>query len=964
MWATWPTLLFCLLLVSSRASGQNLTSASINGTVSDETGGALPGVSVTASSPALQVHQQASVTDASGHYRFTDLPIGVYQLRFELQGFGSLVRTGLELSAGFAARVDVTMVVGALSEDVTVSGKTAVVDLSNTRGGETVQSELLATALPGNKTMADLVHLTPGLQNTAGEHPGFMGLQGRPRWNMWGIASNNTNSEVMIDGFRVPTNNPLPDVGASEETDMKTFGNTAEVREPGVAINMVLKSGGNDFHGEGSGFYMRQPFDNLDAELKSRGVTVGQGLRYYWDIAGDFGGRIVKDRLWFFTSARDRHNQVSQAGLVLNAGPDGKYLTGDEPPAYPTQYEDQFDAKLSWQITPKYQTIGYASYGYLWSDAEVQTAPFGATADFTHTPYPTTMILKWPNNVTKLEFRGAPTSNLLFDVQGGNSHYDAAWYPHPEVLNTPAMYDRSTLMLTGSNLAPRCSCLQAQWIIDANVSYFPTKSMGGRHEFKAGYNLTKRWEDGTEENIAAGNYALEFDAGSPVEIETRNDPVHPKDWDVVYSIYGADRWQVGQRLTFNLGLRWDRQHSWVPAQCRDASQFAAANCWPEVEVLTYDQFAPRVGVAWDPTGSARSIIKATYGWFDPMEKLAGTFNQNNLVTTQYRWHDLNHNNLYDPGEVNLDPNGSDFLSRTGNINAILNSNLRTSHEHEVSLSAERQVGANTAVRGLYIFRRFRDQIESVNVLRPYSAYNIPLTRKDPGPDGIVNTPDDGGFVTIWDFDPAYAGGNFVGNENLNRPGSRDDYYNSIVAEVNRRLANGWSYSAAFNATKFHRWLIGIPASPNDNYFPLDTAWRWQFKANGTYAFPHDILVGAIVEVLNGFLGQRTYAFRAADPLGGPPLKQQSQVTLRLEPFGSEQESPQPSVDLRVAKRFRLGRNDLEASLDVLNVLNANAVKSATYVSGPSFGFVTGLGGQGSPGLMPAREIRVGARFKF
>src|ERR1051325_9629960 len=150
------------------ASAQNLSSGSIDGTVSDSSGGALPGVTVTASSPALQVKQVTTVTDAEGRYRLIDLPRGTYQVDFELGGFQPFRRAGLELAVGFAARVNATMQIGSVSETITVSGASPVVDLTSTRGGTTIGSNLLVTELPGSKTLADVISLSAGLQSTAG----------------------------------------------------------------------------------------------------------------------------------------------------------------------------------------------------------------------------------------------------------------------------------------------------------------------------------------------------------------------------------------------------------------------------------------------------------------------------------------------------------------------------------------------------------------------------------------------------------------------------------------------------------------------------------------------------------------------------------------------------------------------------------------------------------------------------
>src|SRR5439155_21460444 len=122
---------------------------------------------------------------------------------------------------------------------------------------------------------------------------------------------------------------------ASQEVDVKTFGFGAEVKEPGAVINLIIKTGGNDFHGRYFDDVMNQPSGNLDAELRARGLTIGQDLQYFNDAHGDLGGRLKRNKLWFYGSVRNRRNKTALPGLVLNAGPDGKYLTGDEPTALP-----------------------------------------------------------------------------------------------------------------------------------------------------------------------------------------------------------------------------------------------------------------------------------------------------------------------------------------------------------------------------------------------------------------------------------------------------------------------------------------------------------------------------------------------------------------------------------------------------------------------------------------------------
>ena len=116
------------LALSTTVSGQVIL-GSIAGTVTDGTGAALPGVTVTVTSPALQVPQVVRISDAAGEYQITELPAGVYQVTYELSGFSKLVREGIRLTTGFNARVDVGLQLASVAETVTVVTGTPLVDV-------------------------------------------------------------------------------------------------------------------------------------------------------------------------------------------------------------------------------------------------------------------------------------------------------------------------------------------------------------------------------------------------------------------------------------------------------------------------------------------------------------------------------------------------------------------------------------------------------------------------------------------------------------------------------------------------------------------------------------------------------------------------------------------------------------------------------------------------------------------
>jgi hypothetical protein len=424
---------------------------------------------------------------------------------------------------------------------------------------------------------------------------------------------------------------------------------------------------------------------------------------------------------------------------------------------------------------------------------------------------------------------------------------------------------------------------------------------------------------------------------------------------------------LNRRLTLNLGLRFDYDHSFLPEQTKEQGQFGNVGTFARFEGTTWKDWAPRTGAAWDITGDGKTVVKGTYGIYNGgmSDTFAQTFNQNAVSQTVYRWRDLNRNNDYDPGEVNLDLNSTDFISTTAAANNVFNPDLQRPQQHEVTAVLDRELMANMAGRVAYVYKRNVGTISSVNIKRPYNAYDILLSRRDPGPDGTLGTFDDAGSVKIYDYNAAYRGAAFVANEQLNRPSDRSDIYHTTELTLNKRSVGRWGASTSFTMTKNHRYLpslassassTALPLSPNDDYFPIDETWTWGYKVSGSYRLPHDFTFSGVFDIQPGLKGQRTYVFRSADPDGGTPLRQLSTVTARLEPYGARTGPVRPAANLRLSKFFKLQRGSLQLSIDGLNAFNSNAFWDMTFISGPTFGYGTAFT---SP-----RALQFGAAYEF
>ena len=233
-----------LVLVAVPASAQSALST-IHGTVKDEQGAAMPGVTVTITSPAMQKGQVVVVSEPDGNYRVGELPAGLYKIAFELAGFKSYVLDEFRLTIGFVARVDATMSVGGLEETVTVTGASPVVDMTSTTTSVNLTSDTIES-IPAGRGLQQLFAMTPGVTtNRVDVGDSWMGV--RAAAENYGQSA---NVKVQIDGIDISDGTSSGVYMTSltlEEAQIRTSGNDAEVSVPGVSMVAVIKSGSNQF---------------------------------------------------------------------------------------------------------------------------------------------------------------------------------------------------------------------------------------------------------------------------------------------------------------------------------------------------------------------------------------------------------------------------------------------------------------------------------------------------------------------------------------------------------------------------------------------------------------------------------------------------------------------------------------------------------------------------------------------
>lgn len=952
----WMLVTGTLLLVGGvgrAAHAQSFGSATLRGRVVDESSAALPGVSVTASGDALQVPQVAAVTDAEGNYQLLSLPPGTYAIRYELVGFQSVLRQDFRLAAGFEARVDVTLKVGQLEESITVAADSPVVNVASTTVSSNLTKEDLET-IPTSKSLGEAIAMAPGVR-----YDGAVDVGGNRTAQFAGGGTNfgSTQQSPFLEGINVRLfeggSMAYIDQRSVEEIQVSAVGNDAEFGPPGVGWKAIIKSGGNEFHGLLGADGQRPELQsrNVDEQLVAEGIDPGSNrVSYYWDFAGQLGGRVLRDKLWFFGGLRHIRYVAGELGFSGAPGSDGRYGTADDVPAERTMDNTGQTIKASYQPARSYKVIGFftRSLKHEFARGASRFVPYESTWNYWYDPKP------W-----KVELEATPSNKVIFDVLLGRSGYKALWRPQDEVPGRPVTQDIATGIQTGGAISAYNPNVNSQ--ATASVTFYPERQLFGRHELKAGVQYFRQFYGVQYPDRANGNYVLILDSGAPFQIQTEDRPASASAGMGNPNVYVRDTWRLG-RVTANIGLRFEKYYSWTNDGTKPQGEFGTSGTFDGFNVVDWTAIAPRVGVAWDLFGTGRTVLKMQWGRFNHQTgaSYALGFAPAVLTLRTYRWRDTNGDGQYTPGEVNLDPNGPDFVSVTGRAGTptstvaasnIVNADLDQPRSSEMSATIEQELAPGLAFRALVVYKHVTGLFDSVNVLRPLGVWNIPVDRVDPGPDGITGNADDGGVVRLYTFPASYAGARFVANSPFNRDDGEDNTYKGFELTLTRRQGKAWSLTGSFQMMKNHVWLAtsANPSNPNQTLYPIDDTWDWSGKLMGTYLAPWDVQVSALYNFLAGTPGYRTYQFRS--------IAQAGTLTVPLEEYGARRTDAQHVVNLRAARAVSLGAGKrLTFAAQVFNAFNSNAATTVSWVSGPAFGAVSEI--------LPPRIARLGVEFSF
>jgi hypothetical protein len=697
-------ILVAALLLPSLAFAQG----TLTGTVRDQSGGVLPGVTVEAASPALIEKVRIAVTDDTGQYRITSLNPGTYSLTFRLTGFNMVRREGVELSGTATLTIPIDMRVGALEETVTVTGDTPVVDVQSAQR-ETVLSADIVAAMPGNRSVGTLLNAVPGLNVNEGALANsptmtFFAARGGPI-NEGRMAINGMTIAAPFNGGGVSTY--ILDSINVDEVSVAVAGGLGESDIGGPVMNLVPRSGGNQFRGSAfinnAGDWSRG--NNLTPELTAPppGPNLAEtpGIINSYDANVSYGGPIKRDRLWFFGSYRTLETSAAVPGVVLNANAyDASrwdWVADPTVTARTVQGRESYIGRITMQVSAKHRISYNQEYqrrcegstlrletddgcnkrGTDWIGLGAGTtapSPEANASYFGNLPYHVNQAV-WTAPMTNKLLLEAGFTRFMF--RGGTTGR-----PAPDgILNLIPVTEQSTAIngLTGLPYAPRANFVY-RGVATANPNYANPNNwrasasyVTGSHEVKAGYQgayiRVKNWFLVNDQQLA-----YRFNQGIPNQFTFRLPEWLQSDRTGTAALYVQDKWTRG-RLTLQGALRYDRAWSFTPAEHNGTELTSPFNAAPisferTPGVDAFHDITPRFGAAYDVFGNGKTALKFNLGHYLDAATNDSEYTSNSPAARIVRmasrnWQDLDNDKVIDCDILNFAQNG-ECAALTGN----------------------------------------------------------------------------------------------------------------------------------------------------------------------------------------------------------------------------------------------------------------------------------------------------------
>ena len=999
-------MLACLVLAPALASAQT---SSISGTVKDDTGAVMPGVTVEAASPALIEKVRAATTSGSGQYSILALRPGIYTVTFTLPGFSTVVRQGIELTSDFTATINVDLKVGTLEETLTVTGESPIVDTQSLTQRVVMTAEV-REALPTGRNIQAVGIMIPGTtiaQGGGGALSRDVGGSGNLQQSPLQYRGSGDTVQT-IEGIRL---NNLCAQGAYsgvywndssfEEFSYVTGADSAEMGQGGMRVNMVPKDGGNSFRGAIIANYAGESFgsDNCGSSAIGQPCTRSNlsGSRTFnpnntltnvdviqkiWDVNPSIGGPILRNKVWFHYTFRNWGSEKTKADAYFDANASPFIYAADTSrPGFDDGHITSNAGRISWQISGKDKLSVYhdnqRKYRNHWGIAAA-VPPEAAGVQVT----PTSFV-----NVTK--WTRTHTNRLLFEAGVGvyNQNYTELYQPSvtgdenkvwdDNAISNARVYtvfDASNGRFANAwpNPADHYSVLRT---FMGAASY-----VAGSHSFRAGatlsngdWKLLTRWTGDMQ--------PITYNAGVPVQVTLRLPSDRNNGIKRDLGLYAQDRWSLG-RITLNLGVRYDqfigesRESEVLPSRLSGGARFGRCDdgkvdpgdlCAGTVQ--NWKDISPRVGLAMDVFGNGRTALKASWARYVAGQQIAVANEVNPigaLTATDTRvWRDLDGNGLplNAAGQIQFDELTNSASTPTfGRLTvpttqydpAVLNGWGARGYNNEFTLAAQHQLADRISVNGGYYRRTFGNATFTDDLRYDESSYDTFCITAPSDPD----LPGGGNYQVcgIKDLKPAVFAQGLPANSRIRFAedfGGVTNLYQGFDINLESRFRNGAFLRGGIQATArtfdncnllaagLDAFALPLPltAQGTEIYADGTTAchreygYRPDAKVSGSYTLPWDIQLAGTYQFTRGIQnGGATPSIGAAWAVtsavaaqnGARPWTSVASRTIQLIRDGLDYgEHNLNQLDLRVAKRFEVGKTRLRFDFDLYNVLNSS-----------------------------------------
>jgi hypothetical protein len=964
------------VLTSSAAYAQ----ASIAGVVRDTSGAVLPGVTVEAASPVLIEKVRTAVTDGAGQYRIIDLRPGAYVVTFTLPGFNTVRREGIELAGDFVATVNIEMRVGALEETITVTGEAPVVDVQSARQQQVLDRELIRD-IPTSRQYYSVATLIPGVTVTnQTQDVGGSALISTPDYVIHGGRPG--DGRLQIDGLSVGSarsqgaNRSMyaVNVGIAQETNVTTSGGLGEAETAGIVINAVPREGGNTLRGSFYFGYANSAMQgsNFNDALRAAGISAPNELLRVWEVTPTVGGPIIRDKLWWLTSARHQGTRNLMAGMYYNKNAADITKWNYEPDLDRRAMEDGTWRSISSRLTLQATTKN--KFNFFWDEQDRRVGWLGG-GNATNSPEAQALQFGHPNMVAQASWTNPLTSRVL--LEAGTAMHRLQWSGKER----PG-YNRDMIRVTEqSGIIPGISYRGMTWASNWSGTYPVRASVSyvtGTHTSKFGLLRTVYTTD--DRAMDPQGIAYRFNNGVPNQLTLSNSPRRVLEEHTTLGLYAQDSWRINSRLTLQGGVRYDRQTQIFPEQIHGFTRFIPVG-WtvPESKGVNWNDITPRMAVAYDVAGDGRTGLKFTIGKYMVAQDGGGVFGSNLNPTqrlansTTRAWNDANRNFVPDCDLLNPNANGEcgAFSNRAFGQNVYSNNydqdlikgwGVRP-YQWETSLVLQREVMPRVGVSGGYFRRWYGNFIVTDNLAlgpQDFDSFSIVVPSDSRLPGGGGQT-----LTGLYNVSPTKFGlvDNFITTST--KYGNQVEYWQGVDLNVNVRGVRGITFSGGLSTGRRLEDTCEIRAAlpesdPLNPYCRFQEPFLTQFKFLSAYLLPRiDVLVSATLQSAPG--QQLAANFNVSNAAIAPSLGRNlaggaANATINLVEPGTFYGDRSNQLDLRFAKVVRLGGSRTNIGIDVYNALNASPVTAYNQTFGATW--------PRPNAIMPARFLKLSAQIDW